>query len=144
MQSLVRWRICRTVEMTKRQRTLFSKLGNIERPREYSRMSGSCTTIWRCLQGGDKKCSDNSSKGSNWTLPAISSGLRTWPSFTPSSEEGMGVDSFSNIRCHQPCTGKTRPPSRDRERKRRCQQTYAHSFSLSLSSGRPPSHPPQS
>ena len=50
--------------------------------------------IWMCLCGRDKKCSDNSSTGFKWTLPAISSGFRTWPSFTLSSEERIGVDSF--------------------------------------------------
>lgn len=30
---------------------------------------------WRCLRGGDEKCSNNSSKESKWALPATSAGL---------------------------------------------------------------------
>lgn len=54
--------------------------------------------IWRCLGGGAEKCSDNLSTGSNSTQPAISCGLCTYFSLTPSSEEGMGEDNFPSIR----------------------------------------------
>ena len=58
-------------------------------------MSGVSTTRWRCLRGrGDMKYSDNWTKGSNQTSPSISPGLRTWPSFISSSEEGIGLESF--------------------------------------------------
>ena len=117
---------------------------NIERCGVYSRMGGSCMTTWMCLRGGDEKCSDNSSTGFNLMQPAISPGIWTCPSLTSSSEEGMGVDSFSNIRCHQPCIRKTCPPSRDWEHQHWCLQMNASSPSLSLPSNCSWSHSPQS
>jgi hypothetical protein len=54
--------------------------------------------IWMCLRGGEEKCSDTSSKGSNRMQPLMSLGLRTCHSLKLSSEDGIGGDTFSKIR----------------------------------------------
>ena len=53
---------------------------------------------WRCLWGGDEKCTHNSSKWSNSMQPGISSMVWTFPSFTLISAEGMGDNSYPNVR----------------------------------------------
>jgi hypothetical protein len=50
------------------------------------------------LAKGRRECSDNSSQESYSTQLGISSGILTCPSFTSSSAEGVGEDSFPNIR----------------------------------------------
>ena len=121
------------------------KMGNVGRWRGYSPAGGSSMMIWRCLLGGNGKFSNKPPRGSNIVQPKISSGLRTCPSFTSILSEGMGGDSFSNIRYpHWHMPGEMCSPSRVRWSQHQDDQVRAPSLSLSLSSGHPPSHSHQS
>ena len=64
--------------------------------------------IWRCLQGGDEKCSHNLSRGSaNLMQPKISSMFWIFLIFVSISAEGMGEDSYLNVRsCNQHMPGR--------------------------------------
>ena len=53
--------------------------------------------IWTCARGGDGKCISMLSTGFNLMQPGISAGLLASFSVTASTE-GMGRDSFQNVR----------------------------------------------